>query len=122
MAVEDGTIIANLLGHYQSAKSRSQPHRSLSETLKAYESLQKNRTTTLTLGSIANQRLYHLDDGPENEDRDRILKQAKFEELPDGLSEPFIWIDFRYQQAVLARDAVGDARAKWDAVVAGMGQ
>lgn len=122
MAAEDGTIIANLLGHYQSAKSRSQPHRSLSETLKAYESLQKNRATTLTLGSIANQRLYHLDDGPEQEDRDRILKQAKFEELPDGLSEPFIWIDFQHQQAVLARDAVGDARAKWDAVVAGMGQ
>lgn len=122
MAVEDGAIIANLLGRYQSAKSRSQPRPSLPETLKAYESLQKSRTTTLTLGSIANQYMYHLKDGPEQEERDRILKQAKFEVLPDGMSEPFIWIDLRYQKAVLARDAVGDAKAKWDAIVATLGQ
>jgi salicylate hydroxylase len=122
MAVEDGAIIANLLGQYQSAKSRSQPHPSLPETLKAYESLQKSRTTTLTLGSIANQYMYHLNDGPEQEERDRILKQAGFEELPDGMSEPFIWIDLRYQKAVLARDAMGDAKSKWDAIVASLSQ
>lgn len=122
MAVEDGAIIANLLGQYQSAKSRLQLHPSLPETLKAYESLQKSRTTTLTLGSIANQRMYHLSDGPEQAERDRILKQAKFEELPDEMSEPFIWIDIRYQKAVLARDAVGDAKAKWDEIMAGISQ
>jgi salicylate hydroxylase len=122
MAVEDGAIIANLLGQYQSAKSRLQLHPSLPEALKAYESLQKSRTTTLTLGSIANQQMYHLSDGPEQAERDRILKQAKFEELPDEMSEPFIWIDIRYQKAVLARDAVGDAKAKWDEIMAGISQ
>ena len=122
MAVEDGTILASLLSQYQSAKSRSQPHPSLLETLKAYELLQKGRTTTLTLGSIANQQMYHLNDGPEQEERDRILKQAKFEELPDGMSEPFIWIDLRYQQAILSRDALGDAKTKWRAVETSLSQ
>lgn len=117
MAVEDGTIIANLLGQYQTARNKSLPHPTLPETLKIYESLQKKRTTTLTLGSIANQHLYHLDDGPEQEERDQILKQATFQELPDGSSEPFIWIDLRYQKAVLARDAVGDAMKKWEEVI-----
>lgn len=118
MAVEDATIIANLLGSYRLAKSKSLPHPTIPETLKMYESLQKKRTTTLTLGSIANQHLYHLDDGPEQEKRDRILKQATFQERPDGSSEPFIWIDPQYQKAVLARNAVSDAKRKWEEVMA----
>lgn len=118
MAVEDGAIIAVLLGQYQHAVNKSLPHPSIPETLKLYESLQKTRTTTLHLGSISNQHLYHLDDGPEQEERDRILKNAKFQELPDGVSEPFIWIDLRYQKAILGRDAVGDAKKKWEETVA----
>ncbi|PVH97216.1 FAD/NAD(P)-binding domain-containing protein [Periconia macrospinosa] len=122
MAVEDGAIIAVLLGLYQHAEKNSLPHPSIPETLKLYESLQKKRTTTLHLGSISNQHLYHLDDGPEQEERDRILKEAKFQELPDGSSEPFIWIDLRYQKAILGRDAVGDARDRWEETMADIGK
>ncbi|CAI6335485.1 unnamed protein product [Periconia digitata] len=117
MAVEDGTIIANLLAAYQDAKASSLTHPSLPETLKLYELLQKERTTTLHLGSISNQRLYHLDDGQEQEERDLILKNASFEDLPDGSSEPFIWIDARYQKAILGRDVVGDAQDSWEQAV-----
>lgn len=95
MAIEDGTTIANLLGHYQSSKSRSQPYRSLPEILKAYESLHKHRTASSTPRSIANQRVLSSSRRPKREDHDRILKQAKFEELPDGLLEPFLWIGLR---------------------------
>ena len=118
MAVEDGTIIANLLAAYQDAKARELTHPPLPDTLKLYESLQKERTTTLHLGSISNQRLYHLNDGQEQEERDKIFKNASFEDLPDGSSEPFIWIDARYQKAMLGRDAVGDAQKKWEQAVA----
>lgn len=77
MAVEDGAIIATLLDLYQQAYSQSLQHPTLLQTLKLYESLQKARTTTLHLGSISNQRLYHLDDGPGQETRDLILKAAQ---------------------------------------------
>lgn len=116
MAVEDGAIIATLLGLYQQAHTKSCQHLTLRETLKLYESLQKSRTTTLHSGSVSNQHLYHLDDGPEQEERDRLLKAAQWQEKPDEEAEPFIWIDVRYQKAVLGRDAVGDARKKWEEV------
>ncbi|KAF2703234.1 putative salicylate hydroxylase [Pleomassaria siparia CBS 279.74] len=113
MAVEDGAIVATLLGLYQQSHSESLPTLTLPETLKLYESVQKARTTTLHLGSISNQHLYHLDDGPEQEERDRILKAADWKDKPDGESEPFIWIDVGYQKAVVGRDAIGDAKKKW---------
>jgi len=117
MAVEDGAILATLLGLYQLAQSQSLPHSTLPETLKLYESLQKARTTSLHLGSISNQHLYHLDDGPEQQERDRILKAAKWEEISSRETEPFIWIDVRYQKAVLGRDAIGDAERKWEDMI-----
>ncbi|KAH7125110.1 putative salicylate hydroxylase [Dendryphion nanum] len=114
MAVEDGAIIGTLLGLYQDARLRSLKAPSLAETLKLYESLQKARTTNLHLGSISNQHMYHIDDGPEQEERDRILKAADWQEKPEGEEEPFIWIDVRYQKAILGRDALGDAKKKWE--------
>ena len=114
MAVEDGAILATLLGLYQEASAESTIHRTLPKTLELYESLQKARTTILHLGSISNRHLYHVADGPEQEERDRILKGAQWKEKPDGESEPFIWIDVRYQNSVLGRDTIGDAKTKWE--------
>ena len=114
MAVEDGAILATLLGLYQRAQSGSSQLPTLPETLKLYESLQKARTTILHLGSISNQHVYHLDDGPEQQERDRILKAAGWQEKPEGEEEKFIWIDVRYQKTVLGRDAIGDAKKKWE--------
>lgn len=116
MAVEDGAIIATLLGLYQQSDVKLKERLSMAETLKLYESLQKARTTTLHLGNLSNQHLYHLEDGAEQEERDAILKAAQWQERPEGESEQFIWIDVRYQKAIVARDAVADAKEKWDKV------
>jgi salicylate hydroxylase len=113
MAVEDGAIIATLLGFYQRSRSPTLNHITLRETLRLYENLQKERTTMLTLGSISNQQLYHLEDGPEQEERDRILKSAQWQEKAGNESEPFIWVDVFHQKAVVGRDAIGDAAKKW---------
>ncbi|KAF2650857.1 FAD/NAD(P)-binding domain-containing protein [Lophiostoma macrostomum CBS 122681] len=125
MAVEDGAIIATLLGlqqthlhqdHPRNPPSCSQP--TIPQTLKLYERLQKTRTTTLHLGSISNQHMYHLADGPEQEERDRVLRSARWEERPMGEDEDeeerFIWIDVRYQKAMLGRDAIGCAIRAWE--------
>lgn len=119
MAVEDGAIIATLLGLYQRDSSTLPKRLTLSETLKLYESVQKARTTTLHLGSISNQHLYHLDDGPEQEERDRILKAAQWQEKPGEEPERFIWMDARYQRDILGRDAIGDAKKKWEEATEG---
>jgi salicylate hydroxylase len=117
MAVEDGAILGTLLSLYQEAHSQHAPHPTLPETLKLYESIQKLRTTTLHLGSISNRHYYQLEDGPEQEARDRKLKRVEWKELPEGESEDFIWIDVKYQKAVVCRDAIGDAKKKWEEIM-----
>jgi salicylate hydroxylase len=119
MAVEDGAIVATLLGLYHQARNTSVPHPTLPQTLKLYEGLQKTRTTNLHLGSISNQHMYHLDDGPEQEERDRILKSSQWREKPEGETEPFIWINVRYQKNILGRDAIADAKMAWEKALEG---
>lgn len=119
MAVEDGAILATLLGQYQQCVSSNPLHRpyaTLPETLELYEMLQKARTTTLHLGSISNQHMYHLADGLEQKERDRVLKAATWQEKEQKNEERLIWIDVGYQKAVLERDAVGDALRTWQGV------
>jgi salicylate hydroxylase len=116
LAVEDGAILATLLGLYHQAQPQMRQYPTVPETLKIYESLQKARTTTLHLGSISNQHLYHLGDGPEQVERDRILKATDWKQKPSGELEPFIWVDVRYQKAVLGRNAIGEAEKKWEEV------
>lgn len=57
--------------------------------------------------------MYHLADGPEQKERDRVLMAATWREMGQGEEEKFIWIDVRYQRAVLERDAIGDAKKGW---------
>jgi salicylate hydroxylase len=120
MAVEDGAVIGTLLGLYYRHRQQNTPgspsshEPTIPQTLALYEKLQKARTTTLTLGSISNQHLYHLADGPEQEERDKIFKETKWEERPEGEEEKFIWIDVRYQMAVVGRDAIGEAGRAWE--------
>lgn len=124
MAVEDGAALATLLGLYQQALSRDGAganQLTIPEILENYEALQKARTTTLHLGSISNQYMYHLDDGGEQEGRDRTLKAAEWKERPLGETEAFIWIDVRYQRAIVERDTIADARAQWDKMVSELG-
>ncbi|KAK6848822.1 hypothetical protein PG995_012655 [Apiospora arundinis] len=125
MAVEDGAALATLLGIYQQFLHRGNgdgaKQLTIPNILENYEALQKARTTTLHLGSISNQQMYHLDDGGEQKERDRILRAAEWKEKPLGETEAFIWIDVRYQRAIVERDTIADARAQWDKMVSELG-
>ncbi|KAK8100004.1 hypothetical protein PG999_010378 [Apiospora kogelbergensis] len=120
MAVEDGAALATLLGLYQQALQQNSPEANqmtIPEILENYEALQKARTTIMHSGSISNQHMYHLDDSGEQEERDRILKATEWKERPLGETEAFIWIDVRYQRAILRRDTIADARSQWNKMV-----
>ncbi|KAJ5951530.1 uncharacterized protein N7479_009943 [Penicillium vulpinum] len=105
MAVEDGAVLGKLLGLH----SRDRPDgatEGIPRILQLYESLQKGRSTTNVNGAKANQRLYHLPDGPEQVKRDIMLKNADYKS-PSSLS----FVDVNYQTALLGCDCIAEAEA-----------
>lgn len=74
MAIEDGAVLGNLLS-YISDESQLLP------LLYAYQSLRLPRATETQRQSRANQKIFHLDDGPEQEARDADMRIAAAQEL-----------------------------------------
>lgn len=110
MAVEDGAVIGFLLGRLQSNPalwSEEGNKDAITTTLKLYESLRKQRTTVNVLGAVQARVFYHLSDGSEQLERDRLLS-----ELPHSRWESHCkwnWGDAEYQQALLGFDPLSDA-------------
>ncbi|KAA8642825.1 uncharacterized protein ATNIH1004_009578 [Aspergillus tanneri] len=74
MAVEDGATLGILLGKF----SRAHPNQKatgtqISDLFGFYEILRKKRTTVNVEGSIENQVLYHMEDGPGEDARDKAF-------------------------------------------------
>jgi salicylate hydroxylase len=110
MAVEDGAVIGFLLGRLQSNPalwSEESGKDAITTTLKLYEKLRKQRTTVNVLGAVQARVFYHLPDGSEQLERDRLLS-----ELPESRWESrskWNWGDAEYQQALLGFDTLADA-------------
>ncbi|KAI9463897.1 FAD/NAD(P)-binding domain-containing protein [Boletus coccyginus] len=69
VAVEDAAVLGNLFSHLS---SRAQ----IAPLLRAYESIRFARATATQASSRLNQYIFHLPDGPEQEDRDRQMRAA----------------------------------------------
>ncbi|KAF2478268.1 putative salicylate hydroxylase [Lindgomyces ingoldianus] len=120
MAVEDGAVLGILLGLYQDSITGSpspSPNVGIPDVLKMYEGLQKKRTTTQVKGSISNQHMYHMPDGPEQRERDRILKSASW--VRKEANENFVFIDVKYQGILMGFDAIKEAREVWSNLIHG---
>ncbi|KAK0755828.1 hypothetical protein N5P37_011609, partial [Trichoderma harzianum] len=110
MAVEDGAVIGFLLGRLQGNPvlwSEESGKDAITTTLKLYEKLRKQRTTVNVLGAVQARVFYHLPDGSEQLERDRLLS-----ELPESRWESrskWNWGDAEYQQALLGFDTLADA-------------
>ena len=72
MAIEDAAVLGNLL-------SRISDISQLGPLLKAYQDLRLPRTAMVQESSRANQRVFHLPDGPEQRERDEKLKPSTLE-------------------------------------------
>lgn len=81
MAVEDGAVLGRLM-----AKVTNRAE--LPALLKMYESLRKQRTTTVVKRSTFYQKTFHCHDGPLQETRDRM-----FANLPPTEGYPNQWAD-----------------------------
>ncbi|RDX40070.1 FAD/NAD(P)-binding domain-containing protein [Lentinus brumalis] len=74
MAIEDAAVLGNLLSHL------SHPAQ-LKSLLQAYENLRLPRTAETQRQSRLNQTIFHLPDGPEQEQRDADMRKATEAEL-----------------------------------------
>jgi salicylate hydroxylase len=105
-AVEDGAVLASLLVKLE---DKSQLH----DMLKIYEGLRKSRTTRVVQGSsYIGQKVFHLVDGPEQEQRDKDLQKPPFVGYPNRWSDPvFQKFLFKYDPEEEADRGLADFQA-----------
>ena len=119
MAIEDGAVLGNLL-------SRLAHPSQLPVFLQAYEDLRLPRTAETQNQSRLNQTIFHLPDGPEQEQRDADMRRATELELRrmrgdvgqgDALEgSANQWADERKSRVQFGYDADEAVEAWWCAV------
>ncbi|WEW55625.1 3-hydroxybenzoate 6-monooxygenase superfamily protein [Emydomyces testavorans] len=100
-ALEDGAFIGTL---FENIEDESQ----LSDVLAIYEKVRKPRTTRVVRGSTALRDIFHMHDGPAQEERDRILLNEK-----PFIGYPNRWADPVFQKFLFDYDARGEALRAW---------
>ncbi|TPX10461.1 uncharacterized protein E0L32_008511 [Thyridium curvatum] len=105
MAIEDGAVIAEVLGRARSADP-AEVHR----CLKVYELLRKERTSELVDLAYQSGRALHLGEGKAKEERDKQF--AAFKE--NKASIPDKWASPDVQNMIYSHDCVAHARQNFD--------
>lgn len=107
MAIEDGAVLGECL-------SRISTKAELPKALSVYEQCRKKRTERIVARGNRQQHLYHLYDGPEQQERDRILQM---ENPPAG--ETLVWRDVEMAPWLLGYRVKEDVDKYWptDSVV-----
>jgi len=112
MAVEDGCVLGTLLGRLQGSEliPETEKQDKIHSILELCERLRKQRTTLQVRGAIANRYMFHLPDGPEQEQRDRELAEVDW-------IKPcrWQWADVGYQKKLLGFDVVQDTNKAFEA-------
>jgi salicylate hydroxylase len=107
MALEDGAVLGRLL-------SLTHSKADLPLALQAYQTCRRQRVARIVERSNLQQHLYHLHDGPEQEERDKRLQ-----EVPTRPGEVLGWRDPELAPWLLQYDAYRDAEKHWAAVMMG---
>ncbi|ANB12867.1 hypothetical protein AWJ20_1145 [Sugiyamaella lignohabitans] len=101
-AVEDAACLSELLSHME---HKSQLH----DLLEVYENIRKSRTTVFVKGSThMGAKVFHLHDGPLQEERDRLFKAG-------GVGNPNKWADPEQRDYMFSYDAFEEGRKGWEA-------
>lgn len=121
MALEDGGVLGLCLARMQD-KSRN----SKKLALRVYEDCRRERTERIVARGSHNQYTYHLHDGPEQEERDRLFKEFEDKDrqwmaMPDFYlpmadetgKDPFPWRYYGVGRWLLTYDMEKDVDAKW---------
>ena len=104
--MEDGGVLGGLLGKIRSKKD-------ISRVLALYEQLRRPRCSAVVLGSTKQQDIFHMRDGPAQEERDRIM----LNQHPPKPGHPNQWADPVMQEFLYGYDADDEVEKAWDSLM-----
>jgi salicylate hydroxylase len=107
MSFEDASVLGLCLARLTSKTKAQKQH-----ALRVYQDCRKQRTEMVVERGNLQQLLYHLHDGPEQEERDRRMR-----ELPTRGGEALAWRDPELAPKLLGYDCFADVDARWGKVV-----
>ncbi|PYI16109.1 FAD dependent oxidoreductase [Aspergillus violaceofuscus CBS 115571] len=112
MAFEDGAVLGECLSRLPSDPSIDKSSPAFLEAkrhaLAVFEKCRKQRTKMVVERGNVQQYLYHLDDGPEQEERDRKMRMVP---TPEG--EALAWRDPGLAPKLLGYDHIADVDRYW---------
>lgn len=104
MSFEDGAVLGECLSRITDKSAKSKRH-----ALKVYEKCRKERTEMVVERGNLQQHLYHLHDGPEQDERDK-----KMRETPTKEGEALAWRDPGLAPKLLGYDHLNDVDEHWE--------
>lgn len=104
MAVEDAAVLGRLVGLF-SRKDCSKAQ--LQELMKLYQHIRKTRAETTVKTANGNRVVFHMVDGAEQEERDRLL--ASHDWWDEARTFPGVFADLSYLHELLGFDALKSA-------------
>lgn len=115
MAVEDGAVLGRLLTRFA---EHHIPNTSIPVLLELYQDVRKKRAETTVQTANRNRVLYHMEDGPQQEERDRIF--AEHDWWDEERSFPWVFADLPYLHELFGFDALQSAEDAFSAWVKAM--
>lgn len=109
MSLEDAAVLGEVLARYPTKTiSPSQTIAFKKHALSIYEQCRAPRTRMVVERGNLQQYLYHLHDGPEQEERDRKMRMQ-----PTPPGEALAWRDPELAPRLLGYDAAKDVERLW---------
>ncbi|KAK7042250.1 FAD/NAD(P)-binding domain-containing protein [Favolaschia claudopus] len=115
MAIEDAAVLGILFSHVTS-------RRQIGPLLRAYQALRYPRTTDTQLAARLNQKIFHLPDGPEQQERDISMREGMEDALRQERGQPTlynsagnanVWADDSKNRIQFLYDAEREAEQWW---------
>ncbi|EME83036.1 uncharacterized protein MYCFIDRAFT_35872 [Pseudocercospora fijiensis CIRAD86] len=108
MAVEDGAVLGRLIVSFaQSGHDRN----SLPELMQLYQDVRKQRTAAVVGTANENRTLYHMEDGPQQEERDRAFDEL--DRTDENARFPWKFGDLKHCKKLFGFDALSSADEAW---------
>lgn len=101
MSLEDGAVLGECL-------SRINDKSELKIALATYEACRRPRTSRIVQRGNVQQNLYHLQDGPEQKERDRLMRLN-----PTLPGDPLVWRDPELSPWLFRYDHIKDVDTNW---------
>ncbi|KAF7187982.1 FAD-dependent monooxygenase OpS4 [Pseudocercospora fuligena] len=108
MAVEDGAVLGRLIELFaQSGQDRTW----LPEVMQLYQDVRKQRTVTVVGTANENRTLYHMEDGAQQEERDRAF--AELDWTDENAEFPWKFGNLKHCKRLFGFDALRSADEAW---------